>query len=163
VPGAPDRDILEAARRNQLLRQLPKQELEAILVRASVVQLEHRRLLYRDEAPVPVVYFPTTAVVSILVGAEDSAAVEIATVGNEGVVGAGAVLGVSRAIGRTVVQVAGESLTAPAREANRLLCELAAMSTSSGATCMPLFDRSAKPRRATACTAPKSVALAGSC
>jgi len=49
---------------------------------------------------------------------------EIATVGNEGVVGVGAVLGVPRSFGRTVVQVGGKAIKVSAKKATRLLCEM---------------------------------------
>jgi len=69
------------------------------------------------------VYFPIDAVISILVGSEELSAVEIATIGNEGVVGASAVLGVPRAFGRTVVHMAGRAIAVRARDATALLCE----------------------------------------
>lgn len=86
-------------------------------------------MLYREEARVNSVYFPVTAVISLLAGAKDVPGVEIATIGNEGVVGASAVLGVARAFGRTVVQVPGEAISVSARDATRLLCDQRDVST----------------------------------
>jgi hypothetical protein len=88
-------------------------------------------VLYRADSAVQSVYFPLDCVVSILAEAEETlaetkqtAAVEIATVGNEGVVGVSAVLGVPRSFGRTVVQVGGKAIKVSAKKATRLLCEM---------------------------------------
>jgi CRP-like cAMP-binding protein len=50
-------------------------------------------MLYDRGAPIPALYFPIDAVVSILTTLSDGAGVEIATVGNEGMVGSSVVLG----------------------------------------------------------------------
>jgi CRP-like cAMP-binding protein len=118
-----DPELAAAARHNHLLRGLPKDQFSAILGGCSLVQLEQHRILYREDGNVPAVYFPIDAVISILVGAGGTPGVEVATVGNEGVVGASAVLGVQRAFGKTLVHVAGQSIAVTARHAARLLCE----------------------------------------
>jgi len=123
VGATPAKALDAAARRNRLLGQLPEQELNTILAGASLVELQQPRVLYRDFARVPAVYFPVTAVVSLVVGAEEVSGVEIATIGNEGVAGAGAVLGVPLSFGRTLVQVSGQAVAVGARDATRLLCE----------------------------------------
>ena len=120
-----------AARRNRLMSGLPQQELSALLDAGSIVQLKHHNVLYRADSAVQAVYFPLDCVVSILAEAEETlaetkqtAAVEIATVGNEGVVGVSAVLGVPRSFGRTVVQVGGKAIKVSSKKATRLLCEM---------------------------------------
>jgi hypothetical protein len=47
-----------------------------------------RQVLYEPDEPITHVYFPTTAVVSLLVLTEDGSSVDAALVGNDGVVGA---------------------------------------------------------------------------
>ena len=120
---------------------LPQQELSALLDAGSIVQLKHHNVLYRADSAIQAVYFPLDCVVSILAEAEETlaetketAAVEIATVGNEGVVGVSAVLGVPRSFGRTVVQVGGKAIKVSAKKATRLLCEMPAFPESFNAT-----------------------------
>jgi CRP-like cAMP-binding protein len=123
------RQLAEAARTNHLLAALPEREISRILGSASLVELEQRRLLYREDGRISGVYFPVDAVISILVGSEETFAMEIATVGNEGVVGAGALLGVPRTFGRTVVQVAGRAIAVREKDVAGLLCEQPNVST----------------------------------
>ena len=127
----PDPEILTAARHNRLLSGLRQQELSGLLDGGSLVKLKHHQLLYRADTAIQAVYFPLNCVVSILVEAEEAPAqtgemnaVEIATVGNEGVVGVGAVLSVSRSLGRTIVQVGGAAIKVTAKKATALLCEM---------------------------------------
>jgi CRP-like cAMP-binding protein len=122
-------EILTAARHNRLLRSLPQQELSAFLDGSSLLHLKHHQVLYRADTSIRAVYFPLECVVSILAeventSAETEEAVEIATVGNEGVAGVSAILGLSRAFGRTIVQVAGEAIRVNANKASRMLCEM---------------------------------------
>lgn len=77
---------------------------------ATVHKLEFGRILYRQNKSMPTVYFPITGVVSILAGDSEGADVELATIGNEGLLGITATLGVSRSPGRAVVQVPGQAI-----------------------------------------------------
>jgi len=61
--------------------------------------------------------------VSILVGAGESARVEMATIGNEGVVGAYSALNAAHAIGDNIVQVAGEAMRLEIAHFNHYLQE----------------------------------------
>ena len=65
------------------------------------------QVLYESNATVTHVYFPTTAIVSLLyvMGNGDSA--EIAVIGNEGLVGVGSFMGGDSTPSRAVVQSAG--------------------------------------------------------
>ncbi len=56
------------------------------------------------------VYFPTTAIVSLLYVMEDGASAEIAVVGNEGVVGIPLFMGGESTTSRAVVQSAGQGV-----------------------------------------------------
>ena len=107
--------VVEAARHNRLLNALPDRDLRSVLTGAEVIDLQHGRRLYREGGPVDSVYFPTQGVVSVLAGAMDNGDVEVASVGNEGVAGVDVALGVSRALGRTIIQVAGEGIVMGAK------------------------------------------------
>lgn len=110
-----EREVFEAARQNLLLNALPAKDLEAVVAGATLTQLQHGRKLYREGGPIDSVYFPTRGVVSILTGAAERGGVEMASVGNEGVAGVDVVMGVPKAFGRTVMQVAGEGVALGAK------------------------------------------------
>jgi hypothetical protein len=61
------------------------------------------------------VYFPTTAIVSLLYVLEDGASTEIAVVGNEGILGISLFMGGDTTPNRAVVQSAGWSYRLDAR------------------------------------------------
>jgi len=67
-------------------------------------------VLYEAQSKLSHVYFPTTAVVSLLHMMENGATGEIAIVGNEGLVGISLFLGGHTTSGQAVVQSAGEGL-----------------------------------------------------
>ncbi|QJW85934.1 Crp/Fnr family transcriptional regulator [Ramlibacter terrae] len=64
-------------------------------------------VLYEPGAGLSHVYFPTTAIVSLLYVMEDGASSEIAVVGNEGLVGISLFMGGQSTSSRAVVQAAG--------------------------------------------------------
>jgi CRP-like cAMP-binding protein len=71
---------------NQLLDALPPEEYERLLPLLSTVFLETRTVLFEAGAPIENVDFPRNCVVS-LVAPLHNGTVEVATVGNEGIVG----------------------------------------------------------------------------
>ncbi len=123
VENRPDPKILLVARRNCLLRELPRHDRNVALVNASLALLPLGRELYREGTAVGTVYFPLDCVISILLS-EGAGDVEVATIGNEGLAGAGAAAGVPRALGRTLVQVPGAAIALSAADAERLVREL---------------------------------------
>jgi CRP-like cAMP-binding protein len=66
------------------------------------------QVLYESGGTMSHVYFPTTAIVSLLYVMEDGASAEIAVVGNEGLVGVSLFMGGGSTPSRAVVQSAGE-------------------------------------------------------
>lgn len=95
---------------NHLLSLLPDGEVEALLPHVERVNLQVRHLAYDVNQPIEHAYFPTDGVISILGVMSDKTAVEVATIGNEGVVGLPLFLGARMAIGQAFVQVAGTGL-----------------------------------------------------
>ena len=67
-------------------------------------------VLYESGRTLSHVYFPTSAIVSLLYVMEDGASAEIAVVGNEGVVGVSLFMGGESTPSRAVVQSAGHGL-----------------------------------------------------
>ena len=93
--------------RNQLLALLPEPDRQALAAQAEIVALQENDELYPADSLIEYVYFPLTLMASILVEAGDSTMVDVATVGNEGMVGSTIVLNVARSWGQTLVQVSG--------------------------------------------------------
>jgi CRP-like cAMP-binding protein len=97
-------------RQNHLLAVLPVPELERWLAQLEPVTLTLGQVLYESGVTLEHVYFPTTAIVSLLYVMEDGASAEIAVVGNEGVVGVSLFMGGESTPSRAVVQSAGRGL-----------------------------------------------------
>jgi len=73
------------------------------------------QVLYESGSTLSHVYFPITAIVSLLYVMEDGASAEIAVVGNEGIVGIALFMGGESTSSRAVVQSAGQGLRLKAR------------------------------------------------
>ena len=92
---------------NELLRALPAAEAQRWLLRLEPVVFELGDVLYEPGDKMSHVYFPTTAIVSLLYVMDDGASAEIAVVGHEGVVGISLFMGGESTPSRAVVQSAG--------------------------------------------------------
>jgi CRP-like cAMP-binding protein len=95
------------SRQNHLLDVLPRSEYERLLPNLELVPLPLGRALHESGVLLNYVYFPTTAIVSLLYELEDGASAEIAVVGNEGIVGIALFMGGDTMLNRAVVQSAG--------------------------------------------------------
>jgi CRP-like cAMP-binding protein len=94
-------------RHNHLLATLPEAEYERLFPEMELVELSLGKTLYESGHIFSNVYFPTTAIVSLLYVLESGASAEIAVVGNEGVVGIALFMGGESMPNRAVVQSAG--------------------------------------------------------
>lgn len=99
---------LPAPLANHLLASLPPAEWERVGPQLEAIDLPLGKVLYESGAAMSHVYFPTTAIVSLLYVMEDGASAEIAVVGNEGVVGIALFMGGETTPSRAVVQSAGQ-------------------------------------------------------
>jgi CRP-like cAMP-binding protein len=97
-----------AADGNRILGGLPAAELKRIQAELTPVSLEIKTRLWNPNQPIELVYFPVSMVASVLAEVEDGA-VEVGTVGNEGVVGLPVFLGARSFAGVALVQVAGDA------------------------------------------------------
>lgn len=93
-------------RQNQLLAALPDAELQRWLPHLEAVELPLGEILYESGGTLSHVYFPSTAIVSLLYMMENGASAEIAVVGNEGIVGISLFMGGESTSSRAVVQSA---------------------------------------------------------
>ncbi|MGB5835207.1 MAG: Crp/Fnr family transcriptional regulator [Thiohalocapsa sp.] len=96
-------------RQNHLLGALPEGEYEHLCTHLELVPLPLGRALYESGEGLSHVYFPTTAIVSLLYVMENGASAEIAVVGNEGIVGIALFMGGETVPNRAVVQSAGDA------------------------------------------------------
>jgi CRP-like cAMP-binding protein len=95
---------------NQLLAALPPDELARWLPELEAVNLPLGKVLYESGQELSHVYFPTTAIVSLLYVMENGASAEIAVVGHEGIVGVSLFMGGDSTPSRAVVQSAGAGI-----------------------------------------------------
>ena len=101
-------------RRNHLLAALPEADWQRWAPRLEPVELPLGKVLAESGGSFSHVYFPTTAVVSLLYVTEDGASAEIGIVGNEGLVGIAIFMGGRTTPSRAVVQGAGRAFRLPA-------------------------------------------------
>jgi CRP-like cAMP-binding protein len=101
---------LAEALKNRVLSGLPQNELEDILPRLEACTIEHRQMLVEAHEPISHVHFPLSGVVSLVIAAVNGATVEVAMVGNEGMIGLPVLFGSGTAPIGAMVQVPGEAL-----------------------------------------------------
>jgi CRP-like cAMP-binding protein len=103
MPGTHD------PRQNHLLAALPAEECARLFPHLELVPMPLGNAVCEPGMPMRHVYFPTTAIVSLLYVMEDGASAEIAVVGNEGIVGVSLFMGGETTTSRAVVQSAGHA------------------------------------------------------
>jgi CRP-like cAMP-binding protein len=94
---------------NHLLAALPADEHERLGAHLEPVQMKLGAVIYESGGELRNVYFPTTAIVSLLYLMESGASAEIAVVGNDGIVGIALFMGGESMPNRAVVQSAGHA------------------------------------------------------
>lgn len=99
----------DVPRRNHLLAALPEDEYERLSPHLEPVQLTPGKILYESGCQLRHVYFPTTAIVSLLYVMEDGASAEIAGIGNEGMLGVALIMGGFTMPNRAMVLSAGSA------------------------------------------------------
>ena len=90
---------------NKLLASLPRDDFDRLLPYLSTITLQQGIVLNEAGDEVDQVYFPQYGMLSLLAVLRDGKAIETATVGREGVVGAMAGLGLYKSLVRVVVQM----------------------------------------------------------
>ncbi len=94
-------------KQNRLLAALSEEEWERWRPELHPVALELGQVLYEPGDTLANVYFPTTAIVSLLYLMEDGDSAEIAVVGKDGLIGISLFMGGESTTSRAVVQSAG--------------------------------------------------------
>ena len=98
---------LDTPKANRLLAALPQENYEVLLPFLEHVPLPLGMAVYESGGKQGFVYFPTSAIVSLLYVLADGASAEIAVTGHEGLVGIALFMGGETTPSRAVVQSAG--------------------------------------------------------
>jgi CRP-like cAMP-binding protein len=98
-----------SAGENRILTALPSAERQDLFGLVRNVTLPVKTVLFEPGEPVDALYFPTDGVISLVTPLHDGAIVEVATIGNEGIVGVPLMPAGGLAV-RAISQVAGHSL-----------------------------------------------------
>ena len=100
---------------NHLLAALPTEEFERLAAHLELVPMRLGDTLYEPGGQLQHVYFPTTAIVSMLYVLESGASAEIASAGNEGMLGISLFMGGNTTPSSAVVQTAGHGYRLPGK------------------------------------------------
>lgn len=101
----------QQAVRNRILRAVEPADFERLAPHLKAETVEFRNVLVERNRPIERIYFPETAVISIV--ADFDADIEVGLIGREGVVGYPALLDVGTIPFRKTVQVSGMTYVAP--------------------------------------------------
>ncbi|HEY2896979.1 MAG TPA: Crp/Fnr family transcriptional regulator [Gemmatimonadaceae bacterium] len=99
----------QSSERNLLLSLLPESAYASLAPHLEPMAVTARQVAWRPESRIHAVYFPRSAVFSVLTPLERHSPVESATVGHEGIIGVPVILGVRASHSIAVVQVDGEA------------------------------------------------------
>lgn len=95
--------------RNHLLAVIPASEFRELKVHLTTVDLRAKDLLAETNRPIDMVYFPLDAVLSMAAVDRNGEAVEVGSVGCEGMTGLAVLLGAEQSTSRVMVQVGGQA------------------------------------------------------
>lgn len=113
---------------NKLLAALSHADNEALKTHFTIVPLKQGTVLFNVDQEVDQIFFPLGGMVSLLVVLKNGNAVETATVGREGVVGAMAGLGLHKSRVRAVIQLASTIARIPAPQFRKIIASSPAIS-----------------------------------
>ena len=120
-------DICGDARRNNLLAMLPDADWQRWSLLLEQVILVRGQVLC-DSGCIPThVYFPTSAVLSLLYNTRDGQSCEVAVVGCEGLTGISLFMGGNSTANQVVVQTAGSAFRIPAHAAKQEIAQCTAV------------------------------------
>jgi hypothetical protein len=101
--------------KNRLLAALPPDEVERLLPSFQQISFALGDVVYEFSGHLDYVYFPSTAIISLLYTMENGATAEMGLTGNDGVVGIALFMGGGTMPNRAVVQSAGEAIRMKAK------------------------------------------------
>ena len=101
--------------KNRLLAALPPDEIERLLPTFQKISFSLGDVVYESSGHLDYVYFPTTAIISLLYTMENGSTAEMGLTGNDGVVGIALFMGGGTMPNRAVVQSAGDAIRMKAK------------------------------------------------
>ena len=104
---------------NRLLALLSAQDYHALASHLELVPLDIKEIIAERGQPIRYIYFPCTAVLSVLALMLDGQAVEVGTIGNEGFSGLDVLVGGDLATETAICQIKGKALRMPMADFNR--------------------------------------------
>jgi CRP-like cAMP-binding protein len=108
-------------RENFILGALPDEEYARLRERLEPVNLDLKQMIYETDQPIRHAYFPTSAVLSMISQVDGAAAVEVATIGREGMAGLPVFLGVGASPNTIFAQIPGLALRMRAEQLRDVL------------------------------------------
>jgi CRP-like cAMP-binding protein len=108
-------------RENFILGALPDEEYARLRERLEPVDLDLKQMIYETDQPIRHAYFPTSAVLSMISQVDGAAAVEVATIGREGMAGLPVFLGVGASPNTIFAQIPGVALRMRAEQLRDVL------------------------------------------
>jgi CRP-like cAMP-binding protein len=106
---------------NKVLMLIPDNEFRLLRPYLKYIDLPSHLSLHEPSQSIEFVYFLNRGMVSQVVITKDGRTVEVGVVGNEGYVGAGLVVGLSRSSVREVLQIAGDGFRVRGNDLERVL------------------------------------------
>jgi CRP-like cAMP-binding protein len=94
---------------NHLLSVVDAGEFQLLRPHLRTVELRSKEVLWDANRPIETVYFPHNAVVSVVALAAGDIAVEVGSIGCEGMVGLPVLFGSDSSVSRALVQIAGQA------------------------------------------------------
>src|SRR3984957_6501837 len=106
---------------NKVLLSTPANEYQLMRPYLEYIDLPSHRSLHEPTQSIEFVYFLNRGMVSQVVVTKDGRTVEVGVVGNEGYVGAGLAVGLSRSSVREIVQISGDGFRMMGNALERIL------------------------------------------
>lgn len=95
---------------NLLLESLPEKERRTFLAKCDLVRLTQAEIIYNANDYIEYVYFPLKSIISLVNPVDKNAGMEVALIGNEGMLGITVMLGSDFAPFQALVQNTGDTL-----------------------------------------------------
>ena len=113
--------MANSSRENHLLAALSEEELAPLQPWLEPISLPRGAVLARPGEPIEYAYFPTSGMVSIVALMSKGLGAEVATVGNEGMIGLPIFLGAGSSPFHLMAQLSGQSIRIPAARLEKVL------------------------------------------
>ncbi len=113
----------EPRKRNHLLAALGHDEARRVASQLTPITLPRGMVVARPGQPIDFAYFPLSGMISVVALMSEGLGAEVATVGNEGMIGLPIFLGADSSPFHLMSQLSGEALRIPAEQFEALLAE----------------------------------------